>query len=106
MSRFEWEGRYRRRKAFNKMLARTIPVQDRLEDVARSGYSNAKSALAAHRDQGHSRIELATPPSGPKVDWHVILSDESGDKAAWRIEQNARALALAFGPGGIKKKGG
>jgi hypothetical protein len=58
-------------------------VIDAVYDAAKGGGARAEGLLAAHRAQGHARIEVER---GNDPDSFVVLSDERGQRAAAAIE--------------------
>lgn len=67
---------------FQEGLAHWGPVQDWLEGYVRAAAGPARSELAAHRHEGHSFIEV----EHGDIDWHLVLNDERGLRAAMSIE--------------------
>jgi hypothetical protein len=66
----------------NETVAHLRGVIDAVHDVAQTAGSRAESLLAAHRAQGHARIEV----SRGAVDSFVSLDDTRGQRAAAAIE--------------------
>lgn len=66
-----------------KFLALRPGVQGALSVQAAKMAMEAKSTLARHRDEGHSRINIT---KGKRTDWYVNLDDTRGQRAAWAIE--------------------
>lgn len=91
------------KRSLNHKIAKHPGVQAKLESTAREAGRRASATLAEHRHDGHSKI---TVDKG-KIDWHVVLNDERGDRAARAINQGTKrsrgiyALQRAFGLGGF-----
>lgn len=75
-----------RGKSMASFIAHRRDVRKALKDAADEMAGVAKGLLAAHRHDGHARIERA---SGD-LDQYVVLSDERGLKAAMSIEYGRR----------------
>lgn len=69
-------------KDFPEGLANWAPVQAALDEAVRPMEVAAKAELAAHRQEGHARIEVEKGD----VDRYLVLNDERGLKAAMSIE--------------------
>ena len=87
-----------------KFIATMPGVQDTLQAHAVGYARTASRILSMHRAQGHSFIAV----EHGKVDWHVVLNDERGLRAAAAIEYGRQenggsagvfALHQAFGLG-------
>lgn len=65
-----------------KFLAMLPEVQDNLERRARTRALKAAIILKQHRYSGDSFIEVLHG----KIDWHIVLNDTRGQRAAMTIE--------------------
>jgi hypothetical protein len=75
---------YRRvgRQKIERLVAQHATVQKRMDDITLDRAANAESALAAHRHDGHARIDVEQGD----IDRYVVLDDERGLLAALSIE--------------------
>jgi hypothetical protein len=91
------------KKGLERKLAKMPGVQGVLRSTAYEGAGRARSVLRAHKHDGDSRIKV----QHGDVDYHVILTDEAGQRAAAAIEvgtgrsQGVWALHRAFALGGF-----
>lgn len=91
-----------RASRIDKMLAKLPEVQEVVKGHAELAAERARMNLAAHRISGDSKVYL----EHGKVDWHVGISDERGQKAAAAIEfgswrsRGTYVLHRAFNMGG------
>lgn len=69
-----------------RLIARTQEAQDGVRKKAEYRAARATLILKIHRHDGHSRIELRHGD----IDYHIILNDERGQKAAMTIEFGRR----------------
>lgn len=71
-------ARLRGRKAINRLVSGLPEVQQAVHDAAKSIERKASDILAAHRDEGHAKIELSRVPGRyRKRDYQVSLVDDA-----------------------------
>ena len=75
------------KERLNKIVSHMPQVRREIRGQTNKRAAVAKAKLAAHRYQGHAKIESYVA----WVDGYIVLSDEDGYKAAAAIEYGRRA---------------